>query len=77
MIFRDKTGVSLEKMCIYVCTFLLSLVDYCIYHSNEKQLQCAGLCLTTGLNRFPDGVSLHGMGPVGNFKNKLSKLTVD
>ena len=40
------------KMRIKVCNSLLRLEEHSVYNSNEKQLQCVCLCLTTGLNKF-------------------------
>ena len=52
MILRANPGLSVMKMCIEVCNFLLSLEEHSVYYSNEKQQLCAYFCLTTGLNKF-------------------------
>ena len=37
-----------------MCNVLLSLEDHSIYHWNEKNLLCACVYLTSGLNKFRD-----------------------
>ena len=51
--FKSLNGcIFYENAYFSVFNFLFSLEEHSISYSNEKQLQCAYFCLTTGLNKF-------------------------
>ena len=68
-----------------MCSFLLNLEKHSIFYLNEKQLLCASVCLTTGVNEFLNGYSTYRMclgrpvkglfsKPTTQWKFKISKI---